>query len=137
MKNIIGIKLCLVLGYPVVSMLLCGMVTGSIFFVTERFFSLCAAAPLAPKTLLWIFLSLLCHAFLSGAVSLFSLWIGFLKKSIPTAIVTGVITVTVLCQILSAAFIYHPILYILLCVAVTISILIVRNLLYQVENMEV
>lgn len=135
-KKIMEVKLFLVFCYPVASMQLCGMVTGIIFFVTEKFFPLCTT-PFTPKTLLWIFLSLFCHAFLSGAVSLFSLWVGFLRKSVSAAIITGIITVTILCQVLSTAFVFRPILYLLLCVSAIVSALIVRHLLCQVEIMEV
>lgn len=135
-KKVMEVKLFWVFCYPAASMLLCGMVTCIIFLITEILFPLCTT-PFTSKTLLWIFCSLFCHALLTGAVSLFSLWIGFLKKSIPAAIITGVITVTVLCQVLTTAFVFRSILYLLLCFSAIVSQLIVRHLLSQVENMEV
>ena len=106
-KKIMGAKLWLVFCYPVAAMLLCGIVIG------------------------------LCHSLFAGAVALLSIWIGFLKQSIPVTIVTAVITATILCQVLSAAFSFRPVLFILLGVAAILTMVAVRSMFYQVENMEV
>ena len=74
---------------------------------------------------------------LAGTVALLSIWIGFLKKSIPVTIVTAVITATILCQVLSAAFSFRPVLFILLGVTAIFTTVTVRSMFYQVENMEV
>ena len=70
-------------------------------------------------------------------MALLSIWIGFLKKSIPVTIVAAVIAVTILCQVLSAAFSFRPVLFILLGVAAILTMVAVRSMLYQVESMEV
>lgn len=135
-KKMMGAKLWLVFCYPVAAMLLCGIVIGGVFFFSESLFPLCVDHR-TWKTIGWAFLSLLCHSLLTGAVALLSIWIGFLKKSIPVTIVTAVITATILCQVLSAAFSFRPMLFILLGVAAIFTMVAVRNMFYQVENMEV
>ena len=135
-KKMMGAKLCLVFCYPVAAMLLCGIVTGGMFFFIESLFPLCVDH-LTWETIGWAFLSLLCHSLLAGAVALLSIWIGFFKKSIPVTIVTAVIAATILCQALSAAFSFRPVLFILLGIAVIAAMVAVKGLFYQVENMEV
>ena len=135
-KKMLGAKLWLVFCYPVAAMLLCGIVIGSVFFVTASLFPLCVDH-LTWETVLWAVLSLLCHSLLAGAVALFSIWIGFLKKSIPVTIVAAVIAATILCQVLSAAFSFRPVFFILLGVAAILTMVAVRSMFYQVENMEV
>ena len=135
-KKMMGAKLWLVFCYPVAAMLLCGIVIDSVFFVTENLFPL-MCDHLTWETIGWAFLFLLCHSLLAGAVALLSIWIGFLKQSIPVTIVTAVITATILCQVLSAAFSFRPVLFILLGIAVIAAMVAVKGLFYQVENMEV
>ena len=135
-KKMMGAKLCLVFCYPVAAMLLCGIVTGGMFFFSESLFPLCVDH-LTWETIGWAFLFLLCHSLLAGAVALLSIWIGFFKKSIPVTIVTAVIAATILCQALSAAFSFRPVLFILLGVAAILTMVAVRSMFYQVENMEV
>ena len=135
-KKMMSAKLWLVFGYPVAAMLLCGIVIGGAFFFSESLFPLCVDH-LTWETIGWAFLSLLCHSLLAGAVALLSIWIGFFKKSIPVTIVTAVIAATILCQALSAAFSFRPVLFILLGVAAILTMVAVRSMFYQVENMEV
>ena len=135
-KKMMSAKLWLVFCYPVAAMLLCGIVIGGVFFFSESLFPLCVDH-LTWETIGWAFLFLLCHSLLAGAVALLSIWIGFLKQSIPVTIVTAVITATILCQVLSAAFSFRPVLFILLVVAAIFTMVAVRSMFYQVENMEV
>lgn len=135
-KKMMGAKLWLVFCYPVAAMLLCGIVIGGVFFFTESLFPLCADN-LTWETIGWAFLSLLFHSLLAGAVALLSIWIGLLKKSIPVTIVAAVIAATILCQVLSAAFSFRPVLFILLGVAAILTMVAVRSMFYQVESMEV
>lgn len=135
-KKMMSTKLWLVFCYPVAAMLLCGIVIGGVFFFSESLFPLCVDH-LTWETIGWVFLFLLCHSLLAGAVALLSIWIGFLKQSIPVTIVTAVITATILCQVLSAAFSVRPVLFILLVVAAIFTMVAVRSMFYRVENMEV
>lgn len=135
-KKMMSAKLWLVFCYPVAAMLLCGIVIGGVFFFSESLFPLCVDH-LTWETIGWVFLFLLCHSLLAGAVALLSIWIGFLKQSIPVTIVTAVITATILCQVLSAAFSFRPVLFILLVVAAIFTMVAMRSMFYRVENMEV
>lgn len=135
-KKMMSAKLWLVFGYPVAAMLLCGIVIGGAFFFSESLFPLCVDH-LTWETIGWAFLSLLCHSLLAGAVALLPIWIGFFKKSIPVTIVTAVIAATILCQALSAAFSFRPVLFIVFGVAAIFTMAAVRSMFYQVEKMEV
>ena len=135
-KKMMGAKMWLVVLYTTAAMLLCGTAIEIVFFVTESLFPLCIDH-LTWETVGWASLSLLCHSLLAGAVALLSIWIGFLKKSIPVTIVASVIAATILCQVLSAAFSFRPVLFILLGVAAILAMVAVRSMFYQVESMEV
>lgn len=135
-KKMMGAKLWLIFCYPVAAMLLGGIVIDSIFSFTERFFPFCTDS-LTWKTAGWAFLSLLCHSLLAGTVTLISTWIGFLKQSIPVTIVSAILTVTILCQILSLTFSFRPVLFILLGIAVLLTVMAVKSFFHLVENMEV
>ena len=117
-------------------MLLCGIVIGGVFFFTESLFHLCADN-LTWETIGWAFLSLLFHSLLAGAGAFLSIWIGLQKKSIPVTIVAAGIAATILCQVLSAAFSFRPVLFILLGVAAILTKGAVISMFYQVESMDV
>ena len=59
------------------------------------------------------------------------------KKSIPVTIVTAVIAATILCQALSAAFSFRPVLFIVFGVAAILTMSAVSCMFYQVVKMVV
>ena len=123
-RKIMGAKLCLVFFYSTAAMLLCGIATG--FFET-----------MTGTMAAWIFFSLLFHSLLAGFLALLSSWIGFLKTSVPVTIVSGVIISCVVCQILSAVYIFHPALFLVTGVAAAGAVTAIKHLSRYVENMEV
>ena len=52
---------------------------------------------------------LLCCSVLAGLLGMVSLWFGFRKKSVSVTIVASVILVTIVCQVISAALLFLPI----------------------------
>ena len=80
---------------------------------------------------------LLCCSILAGLLGVVSLWFGFRKKSVSVTIVASVILTTLVCQVISAAIQYIPILWIVVGIAAIGSWIAVVSLFRQVEGMEV
>ena len=135
-KKVLSAKLMLVLLYTVGAMLLCGAVIQTVFFLTELLFPICSDH-LTIKVILQSLGFLLCCSVLAGLLGVVSLWFGFRKKSVSVTIVASVILVTLVCQMISAAIQYFPILWIVTGIATICSLIAVLDLFRQVERMEV
>lgn len=135
-KRVLRAKLMLVFLYTVGAMFLCGAMIQAVFFLTEVLFPICSDQ-LALGTILQSLGFLLCCSVLAGLLGAVSLWFGFRKKSVPVTIVASVILATLVCQMISAAIKYFPILWIVMGIAVIFSVIAVLDLFRQVENMEV
>lgn len=92
---------------------------------------------LTAGTALWSLGFFLCCSILAGLLGALSLWFGFRKRSVPVTIVSAVILVSPVYQVLSAAFVYPPILGIVLGIAAIPAVLAVMDLFHHIENMEV
>lgn len=135
-KKVLSAKLMLVFLYAVGAMLLCGSVVQTVFFLTELLFPICSDH-LTIEVVLQSLGFLLCCSVLAGLLGVLSLWCGFRKKSVPVTIVASVILATLVCQIISAAIKYFPILWIVMGIAAIFSMIAVLDLFRQVEGMEV
>ena len=135
-KKVLCAKLMLVFAYTVSAMLLCGAVIQTVFFLTESLFPLCSDQ-LTVEVVLQSLGFLLCCSILAGLLGVVSLWFGFRKKSVSMTIVASVILVTIVCQIISAALAFLPIMGIVFGVTGIFAILAIQSLLRQVKNMEV
>lgn len=135
-KTVLCAKLVLVFAYTVSAMLLCGAVIQAVFFLTESLFPLCSDQ-LTIRVVLQSLGFLLCCSILSGLLGVVSLWFGFRKKSVSMTIVASVILVTIVCQIISVALAFLPIMGIVFGVTGIFAIFAIQSLLRQVKNMEV
>ncbi len=135
-KKVLHAKLVLVFAYTVGAMLLCGAVIQAVFFLTESLFPLCPDQ-LTIEVILQTLDFLLCCSVLAGLTGVLSLWFGFRKKSVPVTIVASVILAILVCQVISAAIQYIPILWIVMGIAAICSWIAVLDLLRQAEEMEV
>lgn len=135
-KKVLRTKLMLVFLYTVGAMLLCGAVIQTVFFLTELLFPICSDH-LTIKVILQSLGFLLCCSVLAGLMGVIALWFGFRKKSVPVTIVASVILATLVCQVISAAIQYIPILWIVIGIAAICSMIAVLDLFRQVERMEV
>lgn len=135
-EKVLCSKLVLVFAYTVGAMLLCGAVIQAMFFLTESLFPLCSDQ-LTIKVVLQSLGFLFCCSVLAGLMGVIALWFGFRKKSVPVTIVASVILATIVCQIISAALTFLPIMGIVFGVTGIFAILAMQNLLRQVKNMEV
>ena len=104
--------------------------------LTESLFPLCS-----DKLTINVFLQslgfLLSCSILAGLLGVVSLWFGFRKKSVSMTIVASVVLVTIVCQIISAALTFLPIMGIVFGVTGIFAVLAMQYLLKQVKNMEV
>lgn len=135
-RKVLRTKLMLVFLYTVGAMLLCGAVIQTVFFLTELLFPICSDH-LTIKVILQSLGFLLCCSVLAGLMGVIALWFGFRKKSVPVTIVASVILATLVCQVISAAIQYIPILWIVIGIAAICSLIAVLDLFRQVEGMEV
>ena len=135
-EKVLCAKLVLVFAYTVGAMLLCGAVIQAVFFLTESLFPLCS-----DKLTINVFLQslgfLLSCSILAGLLGVVSLWFGFRKKSVSMTIVASVVLETIVCQIISAALTFLPIMGIVFGVTGIFAVLAMQYLLKQVKNMEV
>lgn len=135
-KKVLSAKLMLVFLYTVCAMLLCGAVIQTVFFLTELLFPICSDH-LTIKVVLQSLGFLFCCSVLAGLMGVIALWFGFRKKSVSVTIVASVILTTLVCQVISAAIQYIPILWIVVGIAAIGSLIAVVSLFRQVEGMEV
>ena len=135
-KKVLRAKLVLVFAYTAGAMLLCGAVVQAVFFLTESLFPICSDQ-LTIEVILQSLGFLLCCSVLAGLLGMVSLWFGFHKKSVSVTIVASVILATIVCQMISSALAFLPMMGSVLGVTVILSALAIKNLLRQVNNMEV
>lgn len=135
-KKVLSAKLMLVLLYTVGTMLLCGAVIQTVFFLTELLFPICSNH-LTIKVVLQSLGFLFCCSVLAGLLGVLSLWCGFRKKSVSVTIVAAVILASLVCQVISAAIKYVPILWAVMGISAIFSVIAALDLFHQVENMEV
>ena len=135
-KKVLCAKLVLVFAYTVGAMLLCGAVIQAVFFLTESLFPLCSDQ-LTIKVILQSLGFLLCCSILAGLLGVVSLWFGFRKKSVSVTIVASVILVALVCQVIAVALAFLPMMGAVLGVTGILAALAIKNLLRQVNNMEV
>ena len=135
-RRILAAKLCLVTGYTVCAVILCGGAVYGVFFWTEALAPICSDR-LTLGVVLQSFGFLAVCAILAGLLSLLSLWIGFWKRSIPAAIVAAVILASVVCQVVSVALVFWPAGGLVMGAAALLSVLALKDLFDRVEKMEV
>lgn len=135
-KRVLRAKLLLVFGYAVGAMFLCGAVIQAVFFLTELLFPICSDH-LTVEVILQSLGFLLCCSILAGLLGVVSLWFGFRKKSISVTIVASVILAALVCQIITAALTFLPVIGAVLGVTGILAALAIKNLMKQVHNMEV
>lgn len=135
-KKVLCAKLVLVFAYTAGAMLLCGAVVQAVFFLTESLFPL-SSDQLTVEVVLQSLGSLLCCSILAGLLGVVSLWFGFRKKLISVTIVASVVLATIVCQRISSELAFLPMMGAVLGVTGILAALAVKNLLRQVNNMEV
>lgn len=103
-RRLMAAKLLAVSGYAAGAMLLCGCGVLGIFFLTEGIFPLCADRLDSEAVLKAVSFLAVCTLMAAG-LGLVSVWIGFVKKSVPAAVVASVLLASAACQLASAAMV--------------------------------
>lgn len=135
-KKVLCAKLVLVFAYTVGAMLLCGAVIQAVFFLTESLFPLCSDQLTINMFLQFLGFLLSC-SILAGLLGVVSLWFGFRKKSVSMTIVASVVLAALVCQVIAAALAFLPMMGAALGVTGILAALAIKNLLRQINNMEV
>ena len=135
-KKVLCAKLVLVFAYTTGAMLLCGVVVQAVFFLTESLFPLCSDQ-LTIEVALQSLGFLLSCSILAGLLGVVSLWFGFRKKSVSMTIVASVVLAALVCQVIAAALAFLPMMGAALGVTGILAALAIKNLLRQINNMEV
>lgn len=134
-RRLMGAKLLAVSGYAAGAMLLCGCGVLGIFFLTEGVFPLCADRLDGETVLKAVFFLAVCTVMAAG-LGLISVWIGFVKKSIPAAVVASVLLVSAACQLASAAMVTPVALAAGAAFTTAAAVPAVLDLLRRAEEME-
>ena len=103
-RRLMAAKLLAVSGYAAGAMLLCGCGVLGIFFLTEGIFPLCADRLDGEAVLKAVSFLAVC-TWMAAGLGLVSVWIGFVKKSVPAAVVASVLLASAACQLASAAMV--------------------------------
>lgn len=135
-KKVLRTKLMLIFLYTFGAMLLFGAMVQAMFFLTELLFPICSDH-LTVEVILQSLGFLLCCSVLAGLLGVIALWFGFRKKSVSATIVASVILAIIVCQMISSALVFWPIMGIVFGVTGIFATLAIKNLLRQVNNMEV
>lgn len=134
-RRLMGAKLLAVSGYAAGAMLLCGCGVLGIFFLTEGMFPLCADRLDGEAVLKAVCYLAVCTVMAAG-LGLLSVWIGFVKKSVPAAVVSSVLLVSAACQLVSAAMVTPTVPAAGAVLTTAAAVMAVRNLLRRAEEME-
>lgn len=91
-------KIFVVFSFTVISMIICGSVSLGIFYLTKLFFPLHSDILTIPL-IINSFGLIIIYSIMTGALGCISLWVGLMKKSTPSTIVSAVIIVVIFSQL--------------------------------------
>ena len=135
-RSIISSKIGMVFFYTAAAMFLCGAIVYGIFFATESILPLCAE-PLSAETIVYSLFSLICYSLLAGIMGIIALWFGFGRHSVTVTIVAAVIITVISCQIMAMTMTSLAASLLFLAAGGIIAVIVIKNLIDQVEKMEV
>ena len=135
-KKIMLSKLGIVYLFTVISMVASNIAIFLVFGLTEQFihlinesFTLFILAQAIEITLIM--------SFIAASTGIIAAGIGFVKKSVPTTIVSAVLIASLMCNIVVNATANKAVLYLLAIVILTIAFIVSILLMKQVNRMEV
>ncbi|KSV57421.1 ABC transporter permease [Acetivibrio ethanolgignens] len=135
-ERIMETKLLVVFLFTVISMLISGTIIFAVFFTTEIFIPI-SEDIVSPELILTSVLYLVCYAMISAFCGIVSSWIGFRKQSVIATIVASCIIMVLMCQIAAMTFFAWAVMIVLLAVMGTVTFLAIKNMLSQVNKMEI
>lgn len=135
-RRILAAKLLLVSVSTAAGMFLCGLAVQIVFFVSNVFFPFYAGS-LGPGAFGQAVYVLLCDSLIAGLTAVLAAWVGLWRKSVPAAIVAGVVLVVLVCQVMPVTFFCPALLALFPLLFVLLAVLAAASLFQQVEIMEV
>lgn len=135
-KRILFAKLAVVFLFTIIAMIICNLLGLGVFSITESI-SPMVTGTLTTGILLNAIKGIIMMAVIAASLSIMAAGIGFIKKSVPTTIVSAVVMVSVLCNLMSGALTNSVFLYVLTGISLTAALFVSVLLMGKVNNMEV
>lgn len=135
-KRILFTKLSVVCIFTILSMLISNLVIFLIFGITERFMHLVSGIFTA-SIMLQAIKTTIVMAFIAASIGIIAVGIGFIKKSVPTTIVSAVLIASLMCNIVVNTTSNITVMYIFSLIMIFVGMLFSVNLIHKVNLMEV
>lgn len=135
-KKVMKTKMLLVFLFTFVSMLISGTAILMIFMITESFVPI-SKDSISLRLILTSIIYLIGHALIASFCGIVSSWIGFKKKSVIATIVASCIIMVIMCQIAAMTFFAGAAMLLLLTGMGIVTFFAVKNMLDQVQKMEI
>lgn len=135
-RKILLAKLLVVFLYIFIAMTICNLLSLGIFAATEHI------APMVSDTMTTDIIikaikGTVVMGFTAASLGVVATGVGFIKKSVPTTIVSSVVMVAVLGNLMSGALTNEGFLYIILGISVAAALMVTAFLMSKVNTMEV
>ena len=135
-KKVVLSKLLIVCGFTIISMVICNFIVFLIFGITENFihlvgnnFTVSIISNIVENTILM--------SAIAATIGVIAVGIGFIKKSVPTTIISAVLLASLMCNIVVNANPNRAAMYVLAAAMVMIGILCSIFLMKKINKMEV
>lgn len=135
-KKIILSKLSVVSGVTIISMIVSNLLVFMTFGITENFIHL-VGKDFTLFIMLKVVENTLIMSLIAASIGIVAVGIGFIKKSIPTTIVSAVLIVSLMCNIVINASLSRVTMYVLTTVMIFVGIVFSIFLIKKVNVMEV
>lgn len=135
-KKIVLSKLGVVCGFTIISMVISNLIAFLIFGITENFIHL-VSGDFTFSIMVQAIETTLVMAFIAASIGVVAVGIGFIKKSVPTTIVSAVLIASLMCNIVVNTTSSRTTMYVFAAVMILIGIIFGVFLIKKVNIMEV
>ena len=135
-KKIILSKLSVVCGFTIISMVISNIIVFLTFGITEKFIHL-VGRDFTFSIMLQVIESTLVMSFIAASIGVAAVGIGFIKKSVPTTIVSSVLIASLMCNIVVNVTLSRITMYVVAVIMILIGIIFSIFLIKKVNAMEV
>ena len=135
-KKIMLSKLCIVFVFTVIAMFISNFLIFIIFGVSEKFLHL-VSGDFTYSIMIQAIETTLIMSLSAASIGIIAVGIGFIKKSVPTTIVSAVLIASLMCNIVANTTSSKIAMYIFVAVMILIGIMFSAILMKKVEVMEV
>ena len=135
-KKVVLSNLLIVCGFTIISMVICNFIVFLIFGITENFIHL-VGNNFTVSIILNIVENTTLMSAIAATIGVIAVGIGFIKKSVPTTIISAVLLASLMCNIVVNANPNRASMYVLAAAMVMIGILCSIFLMKKINKMEV